>query len=335
MLTIPCTSCWRVTVNLRFHALQKGLYYSSFLLCWNSCTFWPKFFHGVVYAIPPLHNSRLIDRHYPIIFPNLVHWYCKYCSSMFLRNVTTHLTRYISTPEVKTFQRTNYVNYLIIFKRKCCFSCRSKSIIKCWWTHNDKQNVINSFRTSSSSQSSQWQPEFISLFWVLTCYPSSISSSNTKLPRTVEITQWNGQDTHKIAYFLIHTPHLALPLTSQHRRPNFCQQIARTSHHRWRIPRVETQWYMVPHNQCHLRDIHHTNKPTTRQRRPLCQMAVLTHHDASGSRSVGRTINFYVNVSCYIVFTNTHLFMSFTDRRISMLTISTYVQPRISNKGRE
>lgn len=70
--------------------------------------------------------------------------------------------------------------------------------------------------------------------------------------------------------------------------------------------------------------VYRSNTPMTRHLQPLCQTFVITHHEKSARRCVGKTVNYYVNLSCWCVFTSSH--MSFIDRHISMLTIATYMQ---------
>ena len=71
-----------------------------------------------------------------------------------------------------------------------------------------------------------------------------------------------------------------------------------------------------------------TKYTITRHLRPLRPNSVLTHQGQSGGRSAGRNVTYYFNFSCYVVYTHTHLFVSFIDRHISMLTIASYRQPR-------
>jgi hypothetical protein len=55
---------------------------------------------------------------------------------------------------------------------------------------------------------------------VLTCYSSYTSSSNIKLPRTVESTHFNDE-TQKITYFLIHSPHFLPSMTSHYTQQHY------------------------------------------------------------------------------------------------------------------
>jgi len=130
--------------------------YSYLLLSWKSCTFSTKFFHKVVCNIP-LHNSLLTDQSCPIIFPNLPHLYREDWSSGFHCNVSNHLKRYMITPKAKTFQCNNYVNYITIFNRKCCFCCR-RVLRSIGEIQNDNQRVINAFPTYSTAHLSPRKP---------------------------------------------------------------------------------------------------------------------------------------------------------------------------------
>jgi hypothetical protein len=85
--------------------------------------------------------------------------------------------------------------------------------------------------------------------------------------------------------------------------------------------------YTVQHSR-RLYNAKHTNMPMMRYLRPLCKNSVLTHEDQSGGRSAGTNANCYFNLSHYVVFTYTQLFVSFIDRHLSMLIMASYIQPR-------